>query len=230
MTLELLTFILYALIVISWCVTLFGITQFRVLSHPLKVFVVIRILSSLADLSGLVLVKVFTKNPNAAGIIYTILATSLFFLFFYLSIKKEKLKYPFILAASFLSGFMIMNWGFIQKTENNSYSYALHSIVILTLGLIYFYSLMKDLPNSNLLGSSLFWIMGGIVIYGAGGLFMWIMTDYLVHVVGDNLVGYWSFHNILAITSNIFFFVGIWLGAKEGKMRGQELVDKNRIR
>lgn len=211
-TLEFFKYTFFSVIIVSWCVTLFGIFKIRELSKALVVFVIVRAVSSAGDLCSLLLVQVFKTNPNYAGVGYAILSTPVTFYFYFLILGKPKLKSTFLILCLFILVFYVINLLFFQKGGINSYTYLLDSLSKLILGISYYYSMLDDLPEEGV--KSLFWINTGQVLYSSGVLFIWILTDYLVKVMNDNLILYLSFHNSLAIISNIFFFVGIWLGAR----------------
>ena len=56
----------------------------------------------------------------------------------------------------------------------------------------------------------MFWINTAILIYFSGNLFLFIFNTYLVSVLKDDLVVYWSFHNLLYLIKNVLFAIGLW--------------------
>jgi membrane protein insertase Oxa1/YidC/SpoIIIJ len=68
---------------------------------------------------------------------------------------------------------------------------------------------MVKLPTMHLQRMPMFWINSGFLMYAAGAMFLFAFTTYLTQVLKDNLLVYWSFHNILSIISQLIIMVGL---------------------
>ncbi|MEQ8424640.1 MAG: hypothetical protein RIA63_08005, partial [Cyclobacteriaceae bacterium] len=69
---------------------------------------------------------------------------------------------------------------------------------------------------------SQFWINTGMLMYGAGVLFIWILTEYLTLISRDDLIYYFTVHHMFSMLSSALFFYGIWLEIKTNKMKAAE--------
>lgn len=213
MTLEDYEITRQAVVYSSLFLVCFGLWKWRHLGNTILIVVVLKIASLLCDQGGHIL-SLNGISPNYAANLYAILATSILMYFYYRVFAKPELKKLFMITGILLCFLMFINWFFIQKNNLNSYSFVVLSLLGLLLGLLFYFTMIKNLPEMNIIKVPLFWINTGQILYSTGTLLLFIVTDYLVKVVNDDLVAYWSFHNGLAIISNIFFFVGIWLGAR----------------
>jgi hypothetical protein len=73
---------------------------------------------------------------------------------------------------------------------------------------------MRYLPTTKLWSLPMFWINSAVLIFFSGNLFLFALTHYLVHILNDNLVVYWGFHNLLNIVKNILFAAGFYVSIK----------------
>ena len=69
---------------------------------------------------------------------------------------------------------------------------------------------MKDLPTVEVFRLPIFWVNVAVLVYFSGNLFVFMLSDYLVTVLKDNLIVYWSFHNFLSIVKNILLAIGFY--------------------
>ena len=99
--------------------------------------------------------------------------------------------------------FALINLFFFQKTTPNSYSYIFHSAILIIYCLFYFYVLMRDLPSLYVHHLPMFWFNSAFLIFYAGTFFLFSFTSYLINVLKNNMLIYWSFHNILSIIEHL---------------------------
>jgi hypothetical protein len=115
----------------------------------------------------------------------------------------------FTVAASIYIILGVLNLFFVQQEEIASYAKLLGSIIIVTYAITYFYRLMVDLPTLEVHRLPMFWFNSAFLIFHAGTVFLFAFTSYLVHVLKDNLLIYYSFHNVLSIIENAIIIVGL---------------------
>lgn len=140
--------------------------------------------------------------------VYEILNFCILTLVYYIIFKKKHSKYFGISVAAFLA-FSLCNMLFFQKEELNSYTIALSSFLMMGYFILYFYRLMVELPSLHLHRLPMFWFNSGFLIYRAGTLLLFIFRPYLIHVLNDDLLLYWSFHNSLSIVEQLIVLVGL---------------------
>jgi hypothetical protein len=120
----------------------------------------------------------------------------------------------FVLSAVIFIAFALSNLFFIQKLTLNSYTNIFYSAIIIIYCLLYFYTLMRDLPSLYLHHLPMFWFNSALLIFHAGVFFLFAFTTYLVNVLKNDLVTYWSFHNILSIIEHFIVLIGVYYDLK----------------
>jgi hypothetical protein len=81
--------------------------------------------------------------------------------------------------------------------------------MLIIYSLLYFYVLMRDLPSLYIHQIPMFWFNSGILIFHAGTFFLFSFVSYLVNVRNDDLIAYWSFHNMLSIVERLIIMIGL---------------------
>jgi hypothetical protein len=112
-------------------------------------------------------------------------------------------------ATVFFILFGFSNLLFVQKEFFTSYNKMLSSFIIISYAVMYFYRLMVDLPTIHVQRLPMFWFNSAFLIYHAGTVFLFAFTQYLVDVLKDNLITYWSFHNVLSVLQHLIILIGL---------------------
>ena len=115
--------------------------------------------------------------------------------------------------------FGVCNLLFLQKDDYNTYTVVLSSFILIIYCIVYLYRLLVDLPEQQLHLVPMFWFNAAILIYRAGTLFLFLLTPYLVKVLNNDLLIYWSFHNILNVVQQIVIIIGLWQDLRNIKSR-----------
>jgi hypothetical protein len=95
------------------------------------------------------------------------------------------------------------------KSFVESYFPFVQSMFIITFTILYFHRLLIDMPAVHLQRLPMFWFNSAFLFFHAGTLFLWAFSAYLMHVLNDNLLEYWSFHNIVSILQHIIIIIGL---------------------
>lgn len=149
-------------------------------------------------------------NPNYSSSVYYILLLPIVSLIYYYAFgKNHKNIFLTVTILSFL--LTTLNLLFFQKSDINSYSFILQSIIIIAYTLFYFFHLLKELPTMNLQGLPMFWINSAYIIFHSGALLLYVFSSYLVNELNNNLLVYWTFHNVLSILEVVMLLVAIIL-------------------
>lgn len=167
------------------------------------------LLSLLADYSQ-VLFK-YLINPNYAASMYYILALPLLSCIYYLELGRVHRR-EFIIISIIYVVFAILNLLLIQRSSINSYTAIFFAVIIITYALTYFYWLIKELPTIHLQKMPMFWFNSAFIVYYSGNFFLFVFTSYLVNVLNNNLLMYWSLHNLLGISECLILIAGILVG------------------
>jgi hypothetical protein len=127
-----------------------------------------------------------------------------------------------VAATSIFLPFTLANILYFQKASINSYSNVLLSVIIIIYCIVYFYKLMIDMPSLYIHHLPMFWFNAAFLIFHSGTFFLFAFTAYLINVLKNDLIVYWSFHNIISIIEHLIVLVGLYYdlrGIKAQKAR-----------
>lgn len=223
MDLKFLNVAAYSLLFSSLLVAVIGIFYWKALLKFLQVFTILKIVSFSIDGLNKILRLYAGISPNHLNILYTLLQLLLLFWFYYLIFKKPSLKKPFLIVGIGLTLMGIGNWIFSEGQSNALYTNAIDTAVLLGLCVYYFYNVLKTESEVNILSAPLFWINTGLLIYLSGSLLLFLSADYIIRVLKDDFALFLTVHNFLGVIANGLFFYGIWLGARQGRLRTSEI-------
>jgi hypothetical protein len=157
------------------------------------------------------------SNPNYAVTFYWLFSTILLSIFFLRIIQWQNLTRVFVVVNILYLIFATLNAGWIQKSSVNTYTVIVQSIIVLTLSILYFYKLLKELPTQQLQKLSQFWIVCGFFFTYAGKLVVYTVTYYVINFETQTTDIIWNFHNFLTIIANVLIGYGAWLNHKQLK-------------
>lgn len=157
--------------------------------------------------------KEINVPQTACGTFQFLVATTLYYVAF-----NRKYKKPLVIVASLLFVLSISNLLFLQGFDMNSYTNSLTSVIILVYCMVYWYRLMVELPVQQLHRFPMFWFNSAFLIFSAGTLFLYLFAAYLTEVLHNDLLIYWSFHNILSIVQRIVIMIGLWQDLRNIKL------------
>ncbi len=209
MTLEQFHIISYIQIGIYILGAVFSFIQFQKREMYIKLMGVFCLTSVIGDLSSFLLFYL-KINPNYAASVFNIMALPIVSSIYYLAIDRNHKRIIIgVTALYFLFG--IINFLVIQKKDINSYTLIMLSIIIILYCLYYFYWLLKELPTMHLHRLPMFWINSAFMVYFSGNLFLFVFTSYLVNVLNNNLLVYWSLHNFLGMIEFSLIIFSLWM-------------------
>ncbi|MCZ8353838.1 MAG: hypothetical protein O9340_03825 [Cyclobacteriaceae bacterium] len=136
-------------------------------------------------------------------------AYQLFFAFiislFFLQINRSKFSQLLFYLFN-LSCFVCWVLLLVYLNDNNLFS--IYSVItyvgLILFAILYFTYLLKYLPAENLLRIPEFWVAAAVLFNFSGYLIVTLTYGYLVEVLKENMILYWSFYNVFSI---IFFSV-----------------------
>lgn len=156
----------------------------------------------------------FTSLPNGAlnnlaGSTYNFFLVVLLSYVYFFSFNK-KFKTTILTGALIYLIFALSNLIFFQKTGNASYNSLLASFIIICYAVIYFYRLLIDLPEKNLYQFPMFWFNTAFLFFHSTTFFIYAFVDYLIKVLNNNLIVYYSIHNVFSIIECILLLIGLY--------------------
>jgi hypothetical protein len=148
------------------------------------------------------------KEINVPGSLWTICSTLVLCALFNSALNNRH-RILFVTITILFLSFAIINLLYFQQLDTNSYSKSLSALLLISCCLLYFYRLLIDLPTSKLSNTPMFWFAVGVLIYNAGTLFLFAFTSYLVNVLHDDLMIYWTLHNVFNIIQHLIIIIGL---------------------
>ena len=111
--------------------------------------------------------------------------------------------------------FSVLDFFILQTpTTFNSYSAYANGILMIILSLRFLYWLMIDMPAERVQSLPLFWLSFGVLFYYGGNIFLFLFNNYLMEHSPNSHKSIWMLHNLLNISKNSLFFIGIWANYK----------------
>ena len=65
----------------------------------------------------------------------------------------------------------------------------------------------------------MFWFNSAFLVLGAGTFVLYTFTSYLIHVLRNDMITYWSIHNMLSIFANLIVMIGLYYDFRQLKIR-----------
>jgi hypothetical protein len=149
------------------------------------------------------------ETQSIYGIINYFIIASVYYL-----VLNKRYGPLFLITGLIFLVFSLYNFFLFQKHELNSYTDGLASFLILLFSIIYFYRLMVELPEVHLHRVPMFWFNSAFLMYRAGALTLFIFRPYLIEVLKVDIIGYWTFHNILSTIEHLLILVGLYYDFK----------------
>ena len=210
MTIQIYLYLTIAQTVLLAIVAIGALIRYRSRSLIVKLIGFVFLTGFLANMASWLMVgtalRIFVNSTYPISLIITVALYSRI----YYDLLHKKNRGWFVLIACVFAVFALVNILFIQKTAPNSYTYFFHSAIMITYCLLYFYVLMQDLPSLYVHQLPMFWFNSGLLVFHAGTFFLFSFHAYLVNVLKNNMLIYWSFHNMLSIIEHIIFLIGLY--------------------
>jgi len=121
-------------------------------------------------------------NNQWIGNVYTLLESSLLFLFFYFIFQSSILIYKralFVLSVVFVAIWFTRNILFHKIQEFDSFSAGLETILIVIFCILYFFEKMRVPDSLFIYKSAAFWMVTSFLIYSSGTFFLLLYVNSL---------------------------------------------------
>ncbi|MBS1505240.1 MAG: hypothetical protein JSS79_01230 [Bacteroidetes bacterium] len=170
----------------------------------------------LLDISSVLIVL----GDNLFGNIYRLAEFHFLLVSYFFAFGRKTLKL-FITIAIVYTSFFFVDLIFLQAKQLTSFSVTLTAAVFIIFSVLHFFKLMRDLPSTHIHQLPMFWVDTAVLVYFAGAFFIFLLRNYLIEVLKDDQIVYWSLHNILNIIKNILFAIGLWHATKSPVVKSE---------
>lgn len=142
--------------------------------------------------------------------LYTVLEFSLIWLFFYQFFNSFYSKKGMVVLLCTFVLLAILNAIFLQNIFSfNTNVRSMESILVIALSLLAFYKIINELDTRDPTQQPVFWIGAGFLVYFAGNLVVFSLSNYFSKNNHLLSVSY-GIHAILMVILHCFFSVGLW--------------------
>jgi hypothetical protein len=218
MSIETYIFIVYLQTVLSGLVAVIALYKYKQRNHVVRLIGLLYALSFVCNVTSLSFRNTkFIGYINIPGAIFDIAFVVICAIIFNLAFKRKHQLICISIITLFLIG-ATLNLIFLQQLKIDSFTKFSGSFLIIVFATIYFYRLMIEMPTMYLHRLPMFWFNSGFLLFCSGSLFLYAFTDYLIHVLDDDLKLFWSFHNLLFIVMDMLILVGLrydWITQQE---------------
>lgn len=220
MTLEKFLLLAHIQTVLSAIIAFLSLIKFKSRNQVVRLIGLVFLASFLANVSSFafrfIQLRAFVNTPT---VVYLIVSFIILSRLYYITLKSVHGRWFVLIAIIFVS-FTLINAFFIQKITSNSYSNIFNAMVLLIYCLLYFYVLMRDLPSLYVHHLPMFWFNSALLIFHAGVFFLFAFHSYLINVLKNDMLVYWSFHNILSIVERFIILIGLYYDLKFFQTKG----------
>lgn len=129
---------------------------------------------------------------------------------FYIVFDSRKTKRIILISNIIFFLIWLAEVGYHDFWSLNSYARSVGNILLIGVSITYFYTLMRDLPSQGIFRLPMFWMATGLLVYNAGTFILFVLLEYLVKVLNNDLIYYWTFQTFLRMVFNSFLIVCVW--------------------
>lgn len=153
------------------------------------------------------------KNNLSLLHFYTLAEFFILYRFFLIALRgfiPAKLIHAVAVSYLILCG---LNSVFIQKLDQyNSNARGVGAFLIILGALALFYRIISEMKVLRLGQYPLFWINAGLLIYFSSSFFLFIMSNYILHLNNNTLNVYiWIVHSVLNVILYTMISIGLWM-------------------
>jgi hypothetical protein len=177
--------------------------------QTLGVYAWTSLIFSLAQLIGMFL----REDVNFIGNIFTLIETAFFAAIFYVALEGKVFHRIILTLITAYAVFALISL-LIQLPGLYSWIRFARDFVIVIMALVYFFYLIRELPEEDLLSLPMFWINAGTIFFFSGTLILSIMREYIVYKLNNDFAGFWTFRNFFRFGFCLVLTYASWLSYK----------------
>ena len=130
---------------------------------------------------------------------------------YYYGTVLRPVKIVLVVIVSFFLALVLTDSFFSDKLKSvDSIASASESLLLIVYSLLFFFYLLKKLEYKNLFNNPMFWFNSGVLIYFSGNFFLFIFSNYMLHVSYSYFSSMWGIHDFLNLLINILFSIALW--------------------
>lgn len=149
------------------------------------------------------------KLTPQIGNIYVLLETLILLLFFGHILKNKNLRLIILSIGILFTIFFLV----IITQDIKSMSSATRTardFIMISCSIVYFFTLIKELPQNNIFNLPTFWFVSAILFFFSCTFILSLSLRYLIEVLGRDMGYFWAFRNFLRAGFCLVLCFGIW--------------------
>jgi hypothetical protein len=148
-----------------------------------------------------------TLYRNTVGDVFVLFETLTLLFVFYQAFRRTDFKIVAVLSAgAYLILFLIL----LSLPNFRSTIRTVRDLLMIVHALIYFFWLIRHLPEENLLGTTMFWVSAAILFFFSSTFILSLTMSYIAIILRDDFRLYWSFRNFLRFLFCVIICYGLW--------------------
>lgn len=192
-----------------------GLSRFNKYSYGLRSLVLWAMVSFATDMLN-DFFRGSTTYFDYSGRVYTILEFTLFSIFFFAEFSQPLIRRIIVTINILFVGLVITDYFLQSKMQFDDLPTGVESAIFLIYSLALLYLITKDMLYPNLLATSQFWVISGIMIYFGGNIFLFLSSNYLISTSKELFDVFWfGVHATLVISLTVLISIGLWKARKQ---------------
>jgi hypothetical protein len=189
-----------------------GISRYKKMPAPARLFFFFLVFSSFSEGMAVVLSVVFDNNMPFMYI-FTAVEFGVFCYIFFpkLSFLKNRFKPAFYSAMLLMIALLIIDIVINSIWKLNTISKISECVLIVFIGLSYLLQYLQSDTSTNITKDYLFWIASGATLYFAISFFFFMMLNLLVTSNLPYAQITSSVHSIISVVANLFYAYSFWV-------------------
>lgn len=217
----------------SVCLTflsiIFGLERIKS-AHPLcyKLIILFLIVSGIAGMTSIVLVRVYSASSFLLFHIYTLLEFILLSLLYRSVLRSDIFRKATVLGIVAFTIFKFLDVLAITGINKvDTLAMTIESVVMILFSILYFGQMIQK-REGQIIMFPMFWINTAILFYFSGCFFLFLFSAYISKSI-EHYQAYWSIHNTFVVIRDVLFTVAmIMLGkanSNQTSTTNKQLVD-----
>jgi hypothetical protein len=163
--------------------------------------------SLLQELSSLLFQN---QHINTIGHIYVLLESIILSWLFYLVLPVRRFRQAILISIVLYILVFIFAFSLSPKSAH-AIIRSVRDLQLIIFCLGYFFYLLRELPQDDLIQFPMFWISTALLIFFSGTFVLSYFREYIIAMMGDGFGNYWTFRNFFRFAFCLVLAYASWL-------------------
>lgn len=194
----------------SFLVIIFSFINFQkrpTVVNILGVYAIVSFVFQLLQVQSAVFLN--SKLTPQIGNIYVLFETLILLFFFAHILKSKNLRLTILITAVLFTLLFIAV--ITQEIKSmSSTTRTLRDFIMICCSIVYFFTILKELPEKNLFSLPTFWFVSAILFFFSFTFILSLTLQYLIEVLGRDMGYFWALRNFLRAGFCVVICIGIF--------------------